>query len=463
MKKIYPLLVIILAIFISDISLAQKIYDSPSPITFTHGKRLTLTSYNGEEPVDLLSYKVNDSVGITEFKMSLAADYRQWKFTDRFMVAGYAKSSFLRIWSKTPQGPDTGNLGFSRFLASAYAGMSYYLQPNKFYVTGAIGGGMDIFKLDRDFQEVEHIDTNASSSAVWGALGYGRINNRRVVEYAYDFDEALRKKGVIDRALDDKTLMDISRLLYQQRDGMYQDRFEDDEFIELFGEVEKVLLNAGYISGSLDARTSIELYEILRNTSNKYVFYPKYSGWQAQTQIQYQLSDIKKGKPHEHYLSFSGIYCLNFNRNTNLVLSGFYSMPLDSLAGGGDLKSGSNPENTFQNYLAFLPDRNNLDFFREFDGTGTYGSRYVPGLQSLFGVRADMYYSLSSFAGLQANVLISERLFKYADARPHIGIGARFDYNIYSSLFSYAKGSMIAEKGVPPAFVFGVGFGVRIF
>lgn len=462
MKRIYTLLILV-SFLVSSSGFAQKLYDDMNVLSNTKGKRLYLTSNFGEEAMDFLSYKRNDSAGITEFKMNLAADYRQWKFTDNLLLAGYAKGDFIRIWSKTPQGPDTGNLGFSRFTAALYGAASYYFTPNIFYITGAIGGGYDKFKLDRDFQEVEHVDTAVSSSAVWGALGYGRINNRQVVQDAYDFDEALLKRRIIDRSLDDKTLREISKVIYEQRDGMYLDKFEDDEFIELFGDIERILLNAGYISGSLNARSSIELYEILRNTSKKFVFYPKYTGYQVQGQIQYQLSNIEKEKTHEHYLSFSGIYCFNLNKSTNLVLSGFYGMPLDTLAVGTGMKSGSNPENIFQNYLPFLPDRNNVDFFSEFSGTGVYGSRYVPGLQSLAGVRADAFHNISAVTGVQAYVLLSNRFFKYADSKPHFETAVRFDYNIYSRLFSYAKGSFLAENGVPPAYVFGIGFGYRVF
>ncbi len=356
-----------------------------------------------------------------------------------------------------------GHIRFSRVTASLYGAASYYFSPNKFYVTGAVGGGYDKFKLDRDFQETEHIDTNVSSSAVWGALGYGRINNREVVEYAYDFDEDLIKRGITKSKLDDKTLKEISILLYQQRDGMFLDKYEDDEFVRLFGEIEKSLLNSGYISGNLDAASAIKLYEILRNTSRKYVIYPKYSGYQVQGQVQYQLSNIEKNKAHEHYLSFSGIYCFNFTRQTNFVVSGFYALPLDTLATGGNLRSGSNPENVFQNYLAFLPDRNNLDFYREYLGTGVFGGIYVPGLQSLMGIRADVFHSLSTFAGVQGNLLISDRMFKYSDSKLHVAAAARVDYNIYSKLTSYARGTFLAEKGVPPSYTFAIGFGYRIF
>jgi len=339
----------------------------------------------------------------------------------------------------------------------------HYFTPNKFYVTGALGGAIDKFKLDRDFQEIEHFDTLVTSSALWGAVGYGRISNREAVEYAYDFDEALMKRGIINRPLDENTLKNISILIYKLRDGSYLSKYEDDEYVELFSEVEKILITNGYISGNLGSAMTVKLYEILRNTSKKYIFYPKYTGFQVQTQVQYQLSNITKDKTHEHYLSFSGIYTFNPTRKTNVVLSGFYSMPLDSMAIGLGMKSGSNPENVFQSYLPFLPDRNNLDFYQEYYGTGVYNANFVPGLQSLAGVRGDVFHTLSSVTGIQGYLMVSNRMFKYEDSRFHIGASARFDYNIFSKLIAYAKGSWYAEKELKPAFVFGLGFIFRVF
>lgn len=443
-------------------SYSQNLYNDPMPLSETEGKRLTLASED-IEPLDFLSYKVNDSAGITEFKMSLYADYRQWKFTEKWLVGGYAKGNFLRIWSKTPQGPDTGNLGYTRLTGSLYGAVSHYFTPNKFYVTGALGGSIDKFKLSRDFQEIEDFDTLVTSSALWGAVGYGRISNREAVEYAYDFDEALLRRGVIDRPLDENTLKNISIQIYKLRDGEFLSKYEDDEFVELFREVEKILITSGYITGNLNSAATVKLYEILRNTSKKYIFYPKYTGYQVQTQVQYQLSNITKDKTHEHYLSFSGIYTFNPTRKTNVVLSGFYSIPLDSMALGLRMASGSNPENVFQSYLPFLPDRNNLDFYQEYYGTGIYSSNFVPGLQSLAGIRGDVFHQISSVAGIQGNLLITSRMFKYEDSRFRVGAAARFDYNIFSKLIAYAKGSWYAEKELKPAFVFGVGFIFRVF
>jgi hypothetical protein len=54
-------------------------------------------------------------------------------------------------------------------------------------------------------------------------------------------------------------------------------------------------------------------------------------------------------------------------------------------------------------------------------------------------------------------------MFKYADSKLHFGAAARIDYNIYSSLTSYFKGTFTTEKGVPPSYTFGIGFGYRVF
>lgn len=462
MKKTYSLCLTLILILLSNITFSQSLYDNPIPLSNTSGKRLTIASMD-LEPLNFISYKKRDSAEVTEFKVSLYLDYRQWKFDDKLLLGTYAKGNLLHIWSKTYETGDTGNFNFTRMTGTVYGGASYYLTPNQFYVTGAIGGAVDKFKIDRDFQEKEKFDTLVSSSALWGALGYGRINNREVVEYAYDFDEALIKRGIISKNLDEKTLRELSVLLYKQRDGMFKDQYEDDEYVELFREVEKTLIANGYINGNLGSAATIKLYDILRNTSNRYIVYPKYSGYQVQAQVQYQLSNITKDKPHEHYASISGIYCFNPTRKTNVVLSGFYSFPLDSMAMGTDMRSGSNYENVFQNYLPFLPDRNNLNFFKDYYGTGAFGGNRVIGLQSLAGIRGDVFHSLSSISGVQGNLLITNRFVKNADSRLHVGATARYDHNIINNLIAYVQGSWSAEKLVKPAYMFGVGFIYRVF
>ncbi|CAN5656815.1 hypothetical protein BH10BAC5_BH10BAC5_04370 [soil metagenome] len=469
-------LIILLFIFLlsSNYSAAQKLYEGKDPLAYTKGKRLTLTSStNPLYPSDLLSLEISDTSNY-EFKFNVYSDYRQWKFTPKLMLGAYAKVGFeyakLRHDQSFPGVTPSINLNRTTDLtAQLYGAANYYFMPDKFYVTGAFGLGYEnasshsIFGLTNTTS-----DSSVVPSYVWGALGYGRINNRQVVEVSYDFSEALMKKGIITSKLDYNTLLKISKLLYSQRDGEYRDKFEDDEMIELFGQVEYELLTAGYIEGKLDARSTIRLYEILNNTSKKFVFYPKYSGYQVQGQVQFQVANESKDKPHQHFLSLSGIHCLNLDQKTNFVFSGFFAIPLDTMANYLSPVSGFG--GAFQNYLAFLPDRNNLDFFKTYPpyaGTGNYGGVYAVGLTTVIGVRADMYRTLSSVSGIQAYIALSNFKFKYTSNFLQYDIAARFDYNIYSSLTTYVKMGLLREADLflqkSASFTTNIGVSYRIF
>ncbi len=411
MKKLQLVFLFIL-VLIYNVSFSQKLYDDKDPLVYTKGKRLTLTSStNPLYPSDLLSFEISDTSNY-EFKFNVYTDYKQWKFTPKLLLGGFAKVGFeySKVRQDQPNPFDTISVinlaRTTNLTAQLYGAASYYLLPDKFYVTGALGVGYQNASNNYIVGITNTTsDSSVSPSYLWGALGYGRINNRQTVEVSYDFSEALMKKGIITSKLDDNTLLKISKLLYSQRDGEYRDKFEDDEMIELFGNVESELLKAGYITDKLDARTSIRMYEILNNTSKKFVFYPKYSGYQVQGQVQYQIANETKDKPHQHFLSLSGIHCLNLNSKTNLVFSAFFAIPLDTMAKINGPVAGFAA--AFQNYLAFLPDRNNLDFFSPYPpytGTGVYGGNYVKGLTTLIGVRADIYKSLSSVSGIQAYI-----------------------------------------------------------
>lgn len=470
MKKIQLLFLMVL-IFAVNISFAQKLYDDVNPLAYTHGKRLTIgSSSNPLYPGDFLSAEYQDTAN-SSFGANLYADYRQWKFTPSYMIAGYSKIGIEFKKTKQSQLLMTSSAETKNLYAQFYGAGSYYLMPNKFYVTGALGLAVNQFKsISRTNQQVfapsPDIDTLVAPSYLWGALGYGRINNRQVVEVSYDFDEDLQKRGITNSSLDEKTLRKISELLYRHRDGEYQDKYEDDQNVKLFGDVEAVLLNAGYINEKLGAEAAIKLYEILNNTSKKYIFYPKYSGYQVQGQVQYQITNETKNKTHNHYLSLSGVYCLNPVSKTNFVLSAYLAVPLDSMAADLDAPTGIISDQ-FQNYLAFLPDRNNLDFFKDYTGVGVYGKRYIPGLRTAYGVRADVFHSLSSVSGLQGSLGIGARKFKYLDAKIEFLASLRYDYNIYSSLTAYGKVSVMRETDAfevtPTTYSASVGFFYRIF
>jgi len=454
MKKLYPYVILfVLLTFCSSNLFAQKLYDDKTPLAFTKGKRLTLTGVsNPMFPSDFLSFEIQDTSNY-EFNINLYADYRHWKFTDKLMLGAYGKAGIEYHNSRHDQTSpfDTtvtlNKVSTTVLTSQLYGAASYYITPDKFYVTGAMGISYAYSKLNSQTYINVISDSSVMPSYLWGAIGYGRINNRQTVEVSYDFDEALRKTGIISSKLDEKTLLKLSELLYRFRDGEYQDKYEDDQQVELFREIEKTLLNAGYISGSLDAASTVRLYEILNNTSGKYVFYPKYSGWQAQGQIQYQVANETKNKPHNHYLSLSGIYCHSLSEKTNMVFSGYVAVPMDTLANDQGAVAGF--QGTFQNYLAFLPNRNNLDFFSPyppFAGTGYYGGAYAWGTTTYIGVKAEIFHSISSVSGVQGSVALLNRKTKGLSNFLQYQITGRYDYNILSRLQAYGKMELLRES-----------------
>ena len=444
MKIFYSIVVILQFVFLSN-SYAQKLYDDPNPLANTSGKRLTIGSTsNALYPGDLLSVEYSDTANY-DYKLNLYTDYRRWKFTPNYMIGGYGKAGFEFQKSKFNSLGITSTNETKDISATVFGAASYYLMPNKLYLTGALGVAVNNHKVNTTSSlgpmPVQNIDSTMAPSYLWGAVGYGRINNRQVIEVVYDFDEDLRNRGIIESKLDDKTLRKISEMLYRQADGEYQDKYNDDEYVKLFKDIEAELITSGYIRGKLGAESAVKLYEILRNSSKKYIYYPKYSGYQMQGQVQYQITNETKDKTHEHYLSLSGVYCMNITNNTNMIFSGYYAVPLDTMAMLEAPREGFSSD--FQNYLAFLPDRNNLDFFKNYPGTGVYGKRYVPGLRTMYGVRADIFHSLSSVSGIQGTIGIGGRKFKYLDGKIEFIISAKYDYNIYSSLTAYVKAELL--------------------
>ncbi|MBS1514024.1 MAG: hypothetical protein JSS63_03265 [Bacteroidetes bacterium] len=467
MKKLHHFIFLV-GILFCNLSHSQSLYDDINPLANTNGKRLTVgSSTNPMYPGDLISLEYQDTAN-SNYKFNFYGDYRRWKFTNKFLWAGYIRTAIEYQKAKFSSLNLTSTNETKDYNAQIYGAASYYLMPNKVYVTGALGLSYEYRKIDLTSNipnPAPSSDTSIAPAYLWGALGYGRINNRQVVEYAYDFDESLRKKGIITSSLDNNTLRKISEMLYKQADGEYQDKYEDDQYAKLFKDIEAALINGGYISGNLGAEQAITMYEILRNSSKKYIFFPKYSGYQLQGQVQYEIANESKNKPHEHYLSLSGAYCLNPTNRTNLVFSGYFAIPLDTLAyQEAPLATLSS---NFENYLAFIPDRNNLDFFKAYPGLGEYGKRYVIGLHTMYGFRADVYHSLSSVAGLSGTAAIGVNKFKYLDAKTQFLLSGRIDYNIYSSLSSYAMIQVLRETNAfdvtPTQYSLSLGFSYRIF
>lgn len=418
MRQVY---VFCIAIFlICNFSQAQNVYENYSENDTLRGERLWLGLNN-------LSFSRTVSQS-SYLEMNLNGSYSKWKFTPKnlYFLQAQLYNSYEKISS------DDASFGNGRrnyLLGILYGGFSHYLKPKGLY--GNISTKLDFQNNNGDFEE----NQSYGNGYLFGALGYGKISNAQGLEAAEYFSEALLKTKVINKPLDNATLLAIDKIIYSYRNGNYGNDYKDDAEIYLMKDIEKTLMQNNVISGKLDAESTMRLFTIFTNRSLKYYFYPRYLGFQTQGEIQYHLfSDIK---PKENFAKISTAYGLPISKSSNLLLNGFYARALNDDAGI-----------YLQNFPSyyFLPygesDINNFNFTNNNVGYGNFYNSVIAANRSIIGIDAFLTQSLSSTAGIffrnsyyyypksnSATVLNSESKFLFFSS-------LSLDYNIYSKLFA---------------------------
>ncbi|CAN5407435.1 hypothetical protein BH10BAC5_BH10BAC5_08170 [soil metagenome] len=466
MKKIYSILVILFVVMSLNANAQDIYYKYKSPDS--EGKQLVV------EGTDLLSYYKDDSTH-SGFNANLHAEYTQWKFNRTWLTGGIAHLE--ENFSSSKNGSSTT---FSRNQLSleVFGGASYYFTPDKFYGTIATFMSYATESHDTGSTASGSISTNSGPGYLYGALGYGRVYNAGRISVAMDFAERLKESGFLKGTLSQSTILALTNLVDKQAYGDFSSKYWDEGNPMFFKQVETLLINDGVISNPLDAANTVRLYETISNTYGRYVFYPRYTGYQVQVQAQYQLFNSTKDKPHDHYASISGVYGVPVGPKTGLVFSSYFALPLDTLA------SGFGPSNGFatggaSTFLTFLPDQNNLGFFngnyssfgsRQFNnGTGFFTGAFASGNTTQIGIRADVYHSISSKAGIQAFLQFQDFMPKVGDAATAYEFFGRMDYNLTNYLLSYLYADYskfnVGGSGTSPdgRVRFGVGLSARIF
>ena len=135
--------------------------------------------------------------------------------------------------------------------------------------------------------------------------------------------------------------------------------------------------------------------------------------------------------------------------------SAFLSFALNSQASG--LAPGFFP------YLNFIPDRTALDFFTQSFGTGLYGGHYTPGKTVYWGLRGDIFHTISSFAGAHGYAEFISSEPSSGNAMNEIELGVRIDYNILAKLVAYGQGRWTKIFKQDASYNFLVGFTYYVF
>lgn len=435
MKNLFKL--ILLCIFFNQ-TCAQPIFKGYKPLELSQGKRMVVSG------APLLMYDAADSKNST-FLFNLDASYNFWKFTPKKNVGGYAdafiNTSSVRI--------NDSSISSSAFGTTVYGGMNYYLKPNKFYGTAAIGANISKLKIaDSSYDATTPV-------YLWAGVGYGRIFNEQRVVIALDFLSTLNELGIAKGKLTTEGLIKLAHLLDRRTNGEFNALYKDnDADIEFFAELESLLLGEGLITTPLNARSALKLYQMLTNPS--YVYYPRYKGWQVQSELQLQLVTAVSGETaHDHYLSFTGVYGKPLGFKTQVVGSAFASFALDKLA------SGMPPP--FFSFLAFIPDRTTLDFYTGNYGTGIYGGHYTP-LKTIFlGIRGDVFHNFSNVAGVRGYLELMRGYPSLGEKTEKVEVGGRFDFNILDRLAVYTQARITKIGNVDASYNFQAGFVFFVF
>ncbi len=443
MKK---LIVFFIFIFICNVVKSQNIYEKYTQNDTLRGQKLWVGVNN-------LSYNRTVSQ-YSSLEINLNASYTKWKFTPKNLY--YFQVQASDRYNKISSDDNFPNGRRNFFFGTIYGGYSHYLQPKEFY--GNISTKLEYYNDNGDFG-----DNNMSGKGfLFGALGYGRINNAQGLEAAEYFSEALLRTKVINRPLDKSTLLSIDKIIYAYKNGNYGSDYKDDAEIYLMKDIEKVLLEHNAISEKLDAESTMRLFTIFSNRSQKYNFYPRYVGFQTQAEIQYNLfSEIK---PKEHFAKISAAYGLPISNNTNFLLNGFYARVLNDDAG---------------NYLQSFPQYNllpygeadisNFNFTNNDFEHGNYYNSVIAANKSIVGVNAYLTHTINSTAGIfgtvsynyypkNSDIINSEANFLFT-------CSAGLTYNIYSRLFanfyvSYYKNETVYSQ---ESYVAGVNLNYTIF
>lgn len=84
----------------------------------------------------------------------------------------------------------------------------------------------------------------------------------------------------------------------ERNDKDFISRYRDNDEVEFFTQVEALLLKEKIIDRSLNAKTTMMLYQTITNP--KFVYYPEFEGYQLQAELQLQAND----KSNENFIIF---------------------------------------------------------------------------------------------------------------------------------------------------------------
>lgn len=447
---------------------SQNIYKDYNLTDTIKGERLTLGTNS-------VGYSHSSEYGNT-LNLNLNAMYSKWKYTPSLLY--YIQTTLYTNYNRSNYYDGTivernGNLNRSysyentNFIYVA-ASASYYFKPKKFYLSAAYSA--ELRNINSNYSDNSQSYSNSHGQGfLWTGIGYGRIENAEGLEQALTASESLLNYKVISAKLSPATLKEIDKKLYQFRNANYRSNYIDDASIVLMKDIEAILLNNREISQPLNAESSVRLYQVLMNSSERFYYYPRYIG--SQINLVVQTHTFSHEKPKENFLTIAGVYGWPVSEKTNILFSAAFKHKLNVNAGNYSYQLPA-----YYSFYGYVPDYFNTQFDTRVSGLGVFAESYgyLDYHNSQISAKVISTYSLSSTAGLNlgaeyyfypansetdnfeyyySNRLVNEYRFR---------IAGQLDYNIYSRLFSHFRAGF-GQDNYRNSFSIGVDFEYVVF
>jgi hypothetical protein len=357
--------------------------------------------------------------------LNFNGSYDCWKLTDRLNYAVnvsseiyFDKSNSTEVIIDVDISEEQVYLNSSNYLR---AGASYYFLKNKFY------GGL--------FTQANAYFANKTNPSYYAdffpSVGFGKLVDAAEVTDADNFEKVLIKQKVISKPLSSGVKKKLIELLDRRNNSEFYSKYKDDAEIEFYSQVERLLTDEGVINSPLSSRTTLKLFQTLSNS--KFIFYPKYKGYQIQAELDYTMDNnsgydaVQTG--YIKSATLSAIYGLPINAKLSLLGAAFFTVPVKyNYLNDYDYYTFHSPISLVQYFQRPNYDNELVPFFKGSKGSENFSYKMSGAL--------DAYYNISSVAG--ANFHGQLNLAKFtgsaSNALASYEIRAELDYNILSKM-----------------------------
>ena len=392
-----------------------KNYEPPAVLKGTNLALSFNTSFSSVKE----SINLNKS---TSGELDFTGNYVNWKLADKLNYVIDASADVNYHQSNTTEKTESDIITSKHSQLNLNAGISYYFLKNKIY------GGAFIKSLGSFQNNVRPF----FSSDIFPSIGCGKLVNAAELTDESNFEKVLLQEKLITKPLNQLVRKKLTELLDRRNNSEFTSKYHDDADIEFYAHVENLLIDEGIINGPLSSRTVLKLFQTLSNS--KFVFYPRYKGYQFQAELDYNENNnrLVDTIPVSYLKSatFSAIYGLPLNMKLSLLGSAFLTIPVhyDYL--------------DYYNQYTFNSPVTLYQYFQ----IPNYKYNLKP---SYFGYAAeerysfqasgvlDAFYNISSLAGanFHSQLNVAKIINEANDLAASFEFGATFNYNILSKMY----------------------------